>query len=272
MRSLEEERRIRALLDQSEHAYAARQGADAMRLLLEARNISPEHPLVLNAAGIHALSEGHAAEARELFNRALAGEKKTAALYVNLAAALRQLQCLDEEAEALERALALEPRNLLPCSARQRSRIAAETSAWPQPSTPTPCERCSRGNRCRRACAQRCPRRSRRWRKIPGHWSDICTTALAKVRTGLEASPRFDHALDALLGRRRIYQPQPTQFHFPKLPALEFYPRDQFPWLATAGSRHRGRARGVRTRVRRGPEPARALHRISGWGAAGSMA
>jgi hypothetical protein len=35
-----------------------------------------------------------------------------------------------------------------------------------------------------------------------------------------------------LLGKRRIYHPQPTFLHIPKLPDYEFYPRGQFPWLA----------------------------------------
>ena len=33
------------------------------------------------------------------------------------------------------------------------------------------------------------------------------------------------------LGRRRIFTPQPTFLHFPQLPAREFYPRAEFPWL-----------------------------------------
>jgi aspartyl/asparaginyl beta-hydroxylase (cupin superfamily) len=43
---------------------------------------------------------------------------------------------------------------------------------------------------------------------------------------------RAEHGLAALLGKRRIYHPQPTFLHIPKLPAHEFYPREDFPWLA----------------------------------------
>src|SRR5207249_8983247 len=43
---------------------------------------------------------------------------------------------------------------------------------------------------------------------------------------------RFNHCLDALLDKRRIYTQQPTFMHFPRLPALEFYERTEFPWLA----------------------------------------
>ena len=32
-------------------------------------------------------------------------------------------------------------------------------------------------------------------------------------------------------GRRKVYQQQPLLLHYPRLPALPFYPRDLFPWL-----------------------------------------
>jgi tetratricopeptide (TPR) repeat protein len=34
-------------------------------------------------------------------------------------------------------------------------------------------------------------------------------------------------------GRRRVYVQQPIDGHFPYLPALEFFPRELFPWFAT---------------------------------------
>jgi hypothetical protein len=226
-----DERRIRALLEQSERACAARDGAEAMRLLLEARKISPEHPLVLNAAGILALNEGHAAEARELFDRALAGTK-TAALYVNLAAAMRQLHDLDEEARALEQALKLEPRNLIALlgkaalterrgDKRKAAAIYANALRTLQPGQTLPELLRPALSAARRAVEDNA-------RELERHLQSV----LANRRAGRNASPRFDHAVDALIGRRRIYHPQPTQLHFPKLPALEFYPREQFPWLA----------------------------------------
>jgi aspartyl/asparaginyl beta-hydroxylase (cupin superfamily) len=42
---------------------------------------------------------------------------------------------------------------------------------------------------------------------------------------------RFQHCLDVLLEKRQIYTPRPTFMHFPRLPALEFYERSDFPWL-----------------------------------------
>jgi aspartyl/asparaginyl beta-hydroxylase (cupin superfamily) len=42
---------------------------------------------------------------------------------------------------------------------------------------------------------------------------------------------RFQHGLDALFGKRRIYNPQPTFLHIPRLPAEEFYAHSAFSWL-----------------------------------------
>lgn len=45
------------------------------------------------------------------------------------------------------------------------------------------------------------------------------------------SDPRFTHAVDLLTGRRQVYLPQPQGFYYPELPARQFYPRSDFPWL-----------------------------------------
>lgn len=42
---------------------------------------------------------------------------------------------------------------------------------------------------------------------------------------------RFDESLDILSGHARAYVQQPLMLHYPRLPAVPFFPRDQFPWL-----------------------------------------
>jgi aspartyl/asparaginyl beta-hydroxylase (cupin superfamily) len=44
-------------------------------------------------------------------------------------------------------------------------------------------------------------------------------------------SPRFQLAVDMMLGRRQVYLQQPRSFYFPGLPQIAFYEREQFPWL-----------------------------------------
>lgn len=44
--------------------------------------------------------------------------------------------------------------------------------------------------------------------------------------------PRFDQALDILLGRREIFVQQPTKFYFPGLPQIQFYDTALFDWAS----------------------------------------
>ena len=44
-------------------------------------------------------------------------------------------------------------------------------------------------------------------------------------------TPRMQDAVDLLLGKRRLYYPEPRHIMVPDLPIHEFYPRDHFPWL-----------------------------------------
>jgi aspartyl/asparaginyl beta-hydroxylase (cupin superfamily) len=43
---------------------------------------------------------------------------------------------------------------------------------------------------------------------------------------------RINQFMDYALRRKPIYRQEPSQFHYPGLPAIEFYEREQFPWLA----------------------------------------
>jgi aspartyl/asparaginyl beta-hydroxylase (cupin superfamily) len=51
-------------------------------------------------------------------------------------------------------------------------------------------------------------------------------------RHGNAPQHRFDRCLDILLRKRRVYRPQPSFMYMPQLPAIEFYDRAEFPWLA----------------------------------------
>lgn len=42
---------------------------------------------------------------------------------------------------------------------------------------------------------------------------------------------RLENFIDSTLGTRRRYLQQPMEFCYPGLPAIEFYDREQFPWL-----------------------------------------
>ena len=46
------------------------------------------------------------------------------------------------------------------------------------------------------------------------------------------AQGRLEEAIGIYAGVKRVYQNEPLLLHYPQLPAIPFYPRDLFPWLA----------------------------------------
>jgi Flp pilus assembly protein TadD len=54
-----------------------------------ARSLAPESPAVLGACGTQALRQGNAADAKALLERAVAGDPKNPAMFLNLASSLR---------------------------------------------------------------------------------------------------------------------------------------------------------------------------------------
>ena len=44
--------------------------------------------------------------------------------------------------------------------------------------------------------------------------------------------PRFAEALDIAAGKQPVYLQEPTNFYFPGLPQVPWYPTDAFPWAA----------------------------------------
>jgi aspartate beta-hydroxylase len=66
----------------------------------------------LNELGERMLLSGNPGRARELLEQAVRSDAANASAWLNLAAALRGLGSRDEEMQALQRALTLEPNNL----------------------------------------------------------------------------------------------------------------------------------------------------------------
>jgi hypothetical protein len=69
---------------------------------------------------------------------------------------------------------------------------------------------------------------------------DVCRQAAERYEHALRArlgsvdpAGRFAQSLEILFGRRRIYHQEPRQYYFPGLPQIQFYPREDFPWLDT---------------------------------------
>ena len=229
-----DESQIRALIQQAERAQAAGQRDEAHRLLARAEGVAPDHPLVLNARAISELQAGNPARARALLARALAVDGANAALWMNFATSCRALDNLDDEATALERVLSLEPRHLLALLQKaellaRRGKPKAAASVYHNAlQTLQPNQRLPS---VLRDSLDRATEAVRRNDTALANHIDGSVRAVRAAHPAAELA-RAEHALAALTGSKRIYLPQPTFLHVPKLATEEFYPREQFPWLA----------------------------------------
>lgn len=232
MVSTEQETRVRGLLQQSERAHAARETARAGELLDEARRLAPEHPMVLNVSAARALESGQGPQAVELLRRALAADPRSVTLWLNLAATYRRLGDAEGESEALDGALALEPRHLPAllhkgALRKRRGDVRAAALVYADALKTIP-----PGTKLPEALRADVTAAVETVRANATDLDQFLAERLRGLRDAGDGTARVDHAIDALLGKRRIYHPEPTQLHVPMLPAYEFYPREHFPWLA----------------------------------------
>src|SRR5437763_9135561 len=103
------ETQLHALMAAVDRAIQAGNNAEADQAIAQARALAPNHPGVLNVAGMRALALGDAPAARFLLQRA-AGIDPTPLLWVNVALAHRELGDATAERDALEKALQIDPR------------------------------------------------------------------------------------------------------------------------------------------------------------------
>jgi aspartate beta-hydroxylase len=224
---------IRGLIQQAERAAAAGQRDEMQRLLAQAEASAPSHPMVLNARAVDQLQTGNPARAHELLERALAADAGNPSLWMNFATTLRALGRLDDEERALQSVLKIEPRHLLALLQKadlleRRGKPKAAAGVYHnalqtiKPNTRLPMVLRDLVNKALEAV-----------RRNDLALTAQIDTALREIRARHAATEldRAEHGLAAFLGARRIYQPQPTFLHVPKLPAEEFYRREDFAWL-----------------------------------------
>jgi len=227
------ETQIHALMEAVDRADRGGNTAEAERALAKARALAPDHPGVLNVAGMRALASGDAGTARPLLERAASIDPATPLLWVNLALAHRGLRDEAAERDALEKALALDPRYFpaLLHKARlfeRQGKLKAAAYMYnaflaclPRDTQPPPPVQDAivhanqvlhENERALEAFLQ--PRLD-----------------AARVRHDGQPLERFDACLQTLLGKRGSYRPEPTFMLFPRLPAIEFLDRSHYPWL-----------------------------------------
>ena len=227
------EQKVLALMASVERLVAERRDTEALRLWNEAAALLPEHPLVLHERARRLALGGEAAAARELLERVVAAAPGHVPFLLSLSAVQRTLGQRDEELATLERALALEPRHfivllqkgaLLELMGKPRAAAVIYTNAL---------EALPAGVRLPSPVAAHVTHARTHIAQNGERLAEILQSRLESLRPADKPQTlmRFDRALDRVLGRKRIYAPQPTAMHFPFLRNYEFSPREDVPWL-----------------------------------------
>ena len=186
----------------------------------------------LARSGVEALRRGDARAAREAFERVVAAGQADATSCLGLAHACRSLKDDAAALAAVDKALALEPRNprALIFKADRLAELGDDRAAssfyhFALRTAPPPDE-LQADLRSELARAQ----------AMCDHYAGRFEAFLRQRLGGgrlLEApsAARFSQSLDILLGKKRIYFQQPQTYFFPELPQVQFYDRNDFPWL-----------------------------------------
>ena len=221
------------MIQASKAAAAAGRSGEAEQLLTRVAQLAPAHPAVLNELGVRMMQRGDAGKARELFRRATQADPNHPALWANLASSLHALDLLPEELDAIERALALEPRHLPALlqkgmlfersgDPRNAARAYRNALATIPPGQPPPATAADAVERARALIVA-----------DDAALAEAIGQRLAPIRErhGGGAFRRIDRCIDLLCRRRARFMPEPTFLYFPEMPAVEFFDRGDFPWL-----------------------------------------
>jgi aspartyl/asparaginyl beta-hydroxylase (cupin superfamily) len=228
-----DDRRIRHLIETAAQASASGRVQEADRLVRQAEAEAPRHPLVLNERARRLLLAGDAAGAYAKLVQAASEEPGHASIWLNLAAALRGLKRAEEEMAAIDKVLALEPRNLramLQKASLQelqgKPRAAAMTYRFVLQSVPSGALPPQSLRPVFQYAMQIVAANDR-------ELEAFLESRLQGLRERFKDEPleRFERCLETLLRKKPVYRPQPSFMYFPRLPALEFYERNDFPWL-----------------------------------------
>ncbi len=187
----------------------------------------------LNKAAMRAMAAGDMGTAQSALLEALRHDQANVGLWLNLAIVRRQLQDIDGAFDALRETLLLDSRNfpaLLMQAAlldRLGKKVQAAT-AYGIALAQAPADRYLDAptrqavERARAVHGRHVEELGRFIRDRAAPSSDGCTAVERR---------RVEAFIDTTLRTRKRYQQEPVEYYYPGLPPIEFYERDEFPWL-----------------------------------------
>ena len=224
---------IRPILESAQNAMRQGRLDEASQLWERVLASAPQHPQALFHLGQHALMRKDVARARELLERAARAAPKEPAVHLNLSFVFRATGDAAAEMAALTAALTIDPYFYPALLAKglmlerngeghAAARIYKDVLAIAPPPEQIPVELREKLRHARQAVEANA-----------AALEAELAAALAPIRAKYDPQSleRFDECQAIQLGRKRVYTQQPSMLHFPRLPAIQFYDRKEFPWL-----------------------------------------
>jgi aspartate beta-hydroxylase len=224
---------LRPVVDAAQEAMRQGRADEAARLWEKLLAAAPDHPQALFHLGQHALMRKDIVRARELLERATQAAPREPAIPLNLSFVFRATGDTAAEMTALTSALTIDPyfypallaKGLLLERTGQRhyaARIYKDVLAIAPPPEQVPMELREKLGHARRMVEENA---------IALEAELNTRLATIRARHEGESLERFDECQAVQLGRKKVFTQQPSMLHFPRLPAIQFYDRREFPWL-----------------------------------------
>ncbi|HEY5239359.1 MAG TPA: aspartyl/asparaginyl beta-hydroxylase domain-containing protein [Rhizomicrobium sp.] len=224
--------RVQELVQAAQGSMRAGRLDEAARIWDRVLALAPGHPQALLHSGQYALMRKDLGQARLLLDRAAKADPHNPVIALNQSFLCRTAGDAQGEVAALERSLAADPYFYPALLAKGawlermgRKRLAARTYRDALSILP---------NETPREMAAQIAHARELVRANAAELNAQIAAQLGEIRAHHkgEAFTRFDECKDAMVEGKKIYTPQPTMLHFPRLPAIQFYDNTEFPWLA----------------------------------------
>jgi len=224
---------IQALEAAAFRAAQSGQDDEATRLWGRILAIDPNHVRTLTVLGQRAFRQGDTQSARTAFQRIVDLDGSDAQQWIHLALTCRNLNDEQAEEKAIQRALSLEPTELVALILRanllerQGKTHDAARAYGAVASVAPPIERLRPDLQ---PAVSQALAHSEKYGRDMGAFLDEFLDPHRKRYAG-ENLKRFGDSLDILVGRKKRYDSHSVMYHYPGLPAIEFFDRAEFPWL-----------------------------------------
>jgi aspartyl/asparaginyl beta-hydroxylase (cupin superfamily)/Tfp pilus assembly protein PilF len=206
---------------------------EAVRLWGRILAIDPNHMRTLTTLGQRAFRQGDMQSARTAFQRIVDIDGSDAQQWIHLALTCRNLSDQETEEKAIQRALSLDPTDLvaliLRASLLERQGKTHE-AAIAQGRVATVSPPLDRLRPELRPAVARALSQVETYNKRLGAFLDEYLEPHLGQFAG-ESLKRFRDSVDIMVGRKKRFDSQSLIYHYPYLAPIEFFDRAEFPWL-----------------------------------------